>query len=190
MTRFVYATATSLDGYLADEAGSLDWLFAVGGGDETIAELSAWVAGVSVLVMGSTTYEWVLREERLLEQPAKWQQFYEDRKTFVLTSRAATIARVPGADIEYVGGPVGDHIDAILAASGGRDVWVMGGGDVAAQFAEAGRLDEIRLSIAPVVLTAGAPLFGGRLESDRLRLVETHRTGEFVQVTYAVGPGA
>jgi dihydrofolate reductase len=183
MTRIVYATATSLDGFLADAHDSLDWLFAVEGGDAALAELEPFVAGVGVLVEGSTTYRWVVEHERLLEHPERWQEFYGDRKTFVFTSRG-DLPVVPGADVEFVDGPVGDHVDAILAAAGERDVWVMGGGGLAAQFAAAGRLDEVQLSIAPVTLGGGAPLFPSRLEAAGLRLVDVHRTGQFVQARY------
>ena len=183
MTRIVYATATSLDGFLADAEDSLEWLFAVAGGDETIGELGPFVDGVGVLVEGSTTYRWVVEHERLLEHPERWQEFYGDRKTFVFTSRG-DLPVIPGADITFVDGPVSDHIDAILAAAAGRDVWVMGGGGLAGQFHNAGRLDEIRLSIAPVMLGSGAPLFAGRLESSGLRLVDLHQTGQFIQARY------
>jgi len=183
MTRIVYATATTLDGFLADAEDSLAWLFAVEGGDDSIGELEPFVDGVGVLVEGSTTYRWVVEHEQLLDHPERWQEFYGERKTFVFTSRG-DLPVIPGADIEFVDGPVGDHVDAILAAAGGRDVWVMGGGGLAAQFHAAGRLDEIRVSIAPVMLGSGAPLFAGRLESSGLRLVDIHQTGQFIQARY------
>jgi len=69
VTRFVYATSTSLDGFLADADDSLDWLFAVEGGDEAIASLGTFIEGVRVMVEGSTTYRWVLEHERLLDDP-------------------------------------------------------------------------------------------------------------------------
>lgn len=181
-----YLTATTLDGYLADPRGSLEWLFAVDGGDEALAEVDEYVAGVGVIIQGSSTYEWVVEHEDLITHPEKWQQFYADRRAFVFTSRA-DIVKVPGADIRFVSGPVAEHLQEIRAAAGEQDVWVMGGGDLAAQFAAAGALDEIRVSIAPALLGAGAPLFTGEWLSDRLRLVEVHQTGQFVQARYLVG---
>jgi len=185
MTRFVYATATTLDGYLADADSSLDWLFAVDGGDEAQAELSGFFDGVGVLVMGSTTYEWVLEHEDLLASPEKWQGFYGDRPTYVFTSRTDRTP-IPGADIRFVDGAVAEHLEAIRAAAASGDVWVMGGGDLAAQFAAVGHLDGIQLSVAPVLLGAGALLFTGELHSDRLELVDVHQTGQFAQLTYRV----
>ncbi|MGK2875711.1 MAG: dihydrofolate reductase family protein, partial [Nocardioides sp.] len=87
MGRIIYLTATSLDGFIADRANSLDWLFAVPGGDEAMSEVTGFTEGVGVMVEGSTTYAWMLDHEDLIEHPEKWQEFYADRPTFVFTSR-------------------------------------------------------------------------------------------------------
>jgi dihydrofolate reductase len=185
MSRFVYATATSLDGFLADADNSLDWLFAVEGGDESLTALDAFVEGVGVMVEGSTTYRWVLDHESLLDAPEKWQQFYGDRKTFVFSSRE-DLPLVPGADITVVSGAVADHLDAIREAAGDKDVWLVGGGDLVGQFDDAGALDAVMLSVAAVTLGSGAPLLPRRIGSDRLRLVEVAQTGQFASLRYDV----
>lgn len=185
MTRFVYATATTLDGYLADADDSLDWLFAVDGGDESLAGMEPFVAGVGVMVEGSTTYRWVLEHERLLERPEKWQEFYGERPTYVFSSRS-DLPIVPGADIRVVFGPVADHLPAIREAAAGKDVWLVGGGDLVGQFFEAGALDEIRVSVAAVTLGSGAPLLPRRIESDTLRLTAVKQTGQFAELRYDV----
>lgn len=187
MTRFVYATATSLDGFIADSNNSLDWLFAVEGGDDALAEGESFMAGVRVMVEGSTTYRWVLEHEQLLEHPEKWQTYYGDRKTFVFSSRS-DLPLVPGADIEVLSGPIGEHIDTIVNAADGGDVHLVGGGALAAAFAEIGHLDAIYLSIAPVTLGAGAPLFPASFDSSRLRLTDVHQSGQFIQAEYDVLP--
>ena len=186
MTRFVYATATSLDGFLADPDNSLDWLFAVEGGDESLAGLAEFTAGVGVLVMGSTTYQWLLDHEDLLAEPEKWQRYYPGMATWVLSSR--DLPALPGVDLRVVDSSVPDLVPTLLEAAAGRDVWVMGGGDVAGQFADAGRLDRVMLSVAAATLGSGAPLLPRRLESDRLRLVEVRQVGQFAELTYDVLP--
>jgi dihydrofolate reductase len=183
MTRFIYATATTLDGYLADLDNSLEWLFVVEGGDEALEEIEEFNAGVALMVEGSTTYEWVIEHEDLVANPEKWQGFYGDRKTFVFTSRS-DLPRVAGADVEFIDGPVTEHEAAIREAAGDKDVWLVGGGDLVGQFAEAGMLDEIWLSVAPVTLGSGAPLLPRRFESDRLHLKEVRQAGQFVQLKY------
>lgn len=184
MTRLTFDTATSLNGWIADEDNSLSWLFAVDGGTTPDAEVLPGNAGV--LVEGSTTYEWVLAESDILAHPEKWQDFHGDRPTFVFTTR--DLPRPEGADIRFVSGPVADALPAIREAAGDTDIWVVGGGDLAGQFLDAGALDEIAVSIAPVLLTGGAPLLPRRLDSDRLRLVSAKAVGQFARLVYAVSP--
>ena len=77
---------------------------------------------------------------------------------------------------------------ALVDAAGGKDVWVVGGGGLAAQFAGAGLLDRLMVSIAPVTLGAGRPLFPGRFD---LELEDVARNRAFVCATYrVVGPMA
>jgi dihydrofolate reductase len=71
----------------------------------------------------------------------------------------------------------------MVSAAGGKNVWIVGGGDLVGQFAEAGLLDEVIVYIAPVTLGAGAPLLAGRVE---LQLEETGRNGDFVAARYSV----
>ncbi|GEP48912.1 dihydrofolate reductase [Microbacterium saccharophilum] len=184
MTRITFDTATSLNGWIADEDNSLSWLFAVDGGTTPDAEVLPGNAGV--LVEGSTTYEWVLAESDILAHPEKWQDFHGDRPTFVFTTR--DLPRPEGADIRFVSGPVADALPAIREVAGDTDIWVVGGGDLAGQFLDAGALDEIAVSIAPVLLTGGAPLLPRRLDSDRLRLVSAKAVGQFARLVYAVSP--
>jgi dihydrofolate reductase len=187
MTRFVYATATSLDGFLADADDSLDWLFAVEGGEESQAGLAAFVEGVGVMVEGSTTYRWVLDHEDLLAEPAKWQNFYGDRVTYVFSSQA-DLPLVPGADIRRVDGSVASVADELRTVADGKDVWIVGGGDLAGQFDDAGLLDEVMVSVAAVTLGSGAPLLPRRIESSRLRLASVKQIGQFAELRYTVLP--
>lgn len=185
MTRFVYATATTLDGYLADPEHSLDWLFVVDGGQESLAQLDEFIAGASVLVMGSSTYRWLLDHENLMDHPEKWPKYYDNRPTYVFTSRT-DLPMIPGADIRVATGPVADHLPAIIESAAGKDVWLMGGGDLVGQFADAGALDEVRVSIAPVTLGAGAPLLPRRIDSARLHLEEVEKIGQLIQARFTV----
>lgn len=181
----IYSTATSLDGYLATPDSSLQWLFDVPGADEEEDGLDTFLAGVGALVMGSTTYEWVVEFEQLAEHPERWTDAYGDRPTWVFTHR--DLPRVEGADIRLTQAPVTQVHTEAVAAAGDRDVWIMGGGDLVGQFADAGLLDRITTTIAPVTLGAGAPLLPRDLRSDRLRLVSAVQRGQFAELTYDVG---
>ena len=186
MGRVVFDTATSLNGWIADEQNSLDWLFAAAGGEEPPDGTVPTAA--TVLVEGSTTYEWVLAHEDLLARPERWRAFYGDKPTFVFTSRTLPVPE--GADVRFVSGPVARALPAIREAAGEGDVWVVGGGDLAGQFLDAGALDEIALSVAPVALTGGAPLLPRRVGAERLTLVSATAVGPFARLVYAVGPVA
>ena len=185
VTRVIYYTATTLDGYLADPDDSLDWLFAVEGGEGGGEAFERFLDGIGVLVEGSTTYEWMLRHEDLLAHPQKWTELYGDRPTFVFTSRDLPL--VPGADVRLVSGNVADAWTEIAAAAGDRAVWIVGGGDLVGQFADAGLLDEVRVSVAPATLGAGKPLLPRRIGSDRLRLASAEAAGQFAELVYTVG---
>lgn len=107
MTDFVYSTATSLDGFIADGENSLAWLFAVDEADP--APMADFMRGVGVQVMGSTTYEWLVAQEDLIEEPEKWSTFFGAMATRILSSRDLPLPQ--GADARILRGPVGDHID-------------------------------------------------------------------------------
>jgi dihydrofolate reductase len=182
MGKFLFDTATTIDGFLADDQNSLAWLFAVEGGEQPDEGL--FPTGATVMVEGSTTYEWVLAETDLLAHPEKWAEFHGDRPTFVFTTR--DLPTPAGADVRFVAGSVADALPAIREAAGDGDVWIVGGGDLAGQFLDAGALDEIAISVAPVALGGGAPLFPRRVESDRLRLESAAKVGQFARLVYRV----
>ena len=183
-----FYTATSIDGFIADEANSLEWLFHVPAGDDDVGHevrFAAFFERVGAMAMGSTTYEWVLANEQLLEQPEKWRGYYGETPCWVFTTRE--LPAIDGADLRFVQGDVAPiHADMVEAA-GDRNVWIVGGGDLAGQFADVGLLDEIQLSIAPVTLGGGAPLLPRRLLASDLTLVDLERQGQFVAATYRVG---
>ena len=182
MPRAIFNTATTLNGFLADDADSLEWLFAVPGADEAEGGFGGFLEGIGSLVMGSTTYEWIVAHENLASRPEKW--FYPGKAAFVLSTRALPV--VPGADIRFRSGDVLAIWDEVRSAAQDRDVWLVGGGDLVGQFADAGLLDEIRVSVAPVTLESGRPLLPRRLESDRLHLESVRQAGQFAELVYSV----
>lgn len=183
---FVYYTSASLNGFIADDRNSLDWLFAVPDAD---LEMSAgFLASVGMQVMGSTTYTWLLEHEDLLAQPTRWTEFFGDLPTAVLTSRS--LPAPDGADIVFLAGSIAGHARTLLDRARGRDVWIVGGGDVAGQFLDAGMLDRIVVTLAPVLLEAGAPLLPRGLGADRLSLASVEQVGPFAVLTYDVRPAA
>jgi dihydrofolate reductase len=181
-----YYTATSVDGFIADADNSLEWLFEVPRDGGSGAEgFGAFFAGVGAMAMGATTYEWVYAHERLDEHPEKWREWYGSTPAWVFSHRC--LPDVPGADIRLVQGDVAAvHADMAQAVDG-RNIWIVGGGELVGQFADRGLLDEILLGVQPVFLGAGAPLLPRRLTSARIRLESARRDGQQVELVYAVG---
>ena len=177
MGRIIYETATSFDGYLADEQQSLDWLFAVPDGDNPeLAPLRA-----AVQVMGSTTYEWVLHELGALENMNVWHDAMAST-TVVFTTRQLPAPK--DADVRFMSGDVAAAVPELQRLAGDGNIWVVGGGNLASQFIAARALDEMVFSVAPVALGAGAPLLSKRLESDQVTLTNVQQVGQFARLTY------
>jgi dihydrofolate reductase len=176
MTRTTYYTATTLDGYIADEHHSLEWLFKQDIDQKGPLNYDEFIARVGAVIMGSSTYEWILRHNA--KTGDKWSY---SMPSWVFTHR--DLGGLEGADIRFVSGDVAAvHAEAVAAAEG-RDIWVVGGGDLAGQFADAGLLDDVLVSIAPVTLGTGAPLLPRRLD---LKLRETVRNRDFITASFDV----
>jgi dihydrofolate reductase len=176
VTSIQYYVASTLDGFIADEHDGLEWLLQFGMADFS-EHYERFFASVGALVLGATTYEWVLREG------GGWP--YGDLPTWVLTHRDLEVPG--GSDIRFASGDVGPVADAAAEAAGGRNVWLVGGGPVAAQFLAAGRLDELLVTYMPVALGHGRPLLPVGEVTRPLALTGVTRLGDAVEHVYRVG---
>jgi dihydrofolate reductase len=172
MSITTYYTATSLDGFIADEQHSLEWLFRQDQDESGPLNYGEFFARIGAMVMGSATYEWILRHEG-----GRWP--YE-LPAWVMTTR--DLPKADG-DIRFARGEVRTVHAEMTAAAGGKDLWVVGGGDLAGQFAAASLLDEIIVYLAPVTLGGGAPLLPRKLD---LRLEELSQNKSFACARYSV----
>jgi dihydrofolate reductase len=181
-----YYTATTFDGYIADENNSLDWLFEVDqGGENPFVE---FFSGIGAFAMGATTYEWILGHEKSLENPSSWLDPYGDTPAWVFTHRELPV--IPGANLHFVRGDVRPVHAEMVAAAQEKNIWIVGGGELAGQFADHGLLDEVILGVAPVTLGGGAPVLPRRITSSRFTLTGARPIGQFAYLTYDVSPPA
>jgi dihydrofolate reductase len=175
MSRTQYYCASSLDGFIAEADDTLDWLLKYEGsyeGEEAepggMAGYERFYEGVGALIMGSVTYEWILRE------PAAGTEWpYRGKPTWILSSRDLPVPDGDGVDVRIVNAKVADLYDEMIAAAGERNLWVVGGGNVASQFADEGLLDDLFVTVVPVVLGQGKPLFDRRLPGGPMQLTGT-----------------
>ena len=180
----LYYTAATLDGFIADPNHSLDWLFQFG--DEGMEDFPDFLREIGAVVMGSSTYEWLLRNviKTGTDQAEPWPY---TQPAWVFTTRS--LPTVPGADIRFVRGDVAPVHEVMRAAAGEKNIWLVGGGDLVGQFHDQGLLDEINVTMAPVTLGAGKPLLPRAITTPPLQLIGSRVVGPFVQLHYAVGRG-
>ena len=126
--------------------------------------------GIGACVMGANTWQWLLDHDESWGGTPAW----------VMTHRDFGPADGP---VTFTDGSVRDVHAAMTERAGGRDVWVVGGGGLAAQFHEAGLLDEVWLQYAPVTVGSGQPVLPAHVE---LALQEVARNRDFMCGRYAV----
>jgi dihydrofolate reductase len=176
----VYYCASSLDGYIAEADDSLEWLLNYQGASEHEAagpdpmsdggSYERFYERVGALVAGSVTYEWILDH---LDVAGGGQWPYRGKPCWVLSSRELRLPEGEGVDVRIANAPLGELYGEMAATAGDRVLWVVGGGNVASQFADEGLLDEVHVTVVPVALGAGKPLFERRLPNGAMQLTGT-----------------
>jgi len=177
-----YYTATSLDGFIATEDDSLDWLYALN--DVSDTSYPAFIAEVGALAMGSTTYQWILghADEVTADMGSPWPY---TQPSWVFTTR--DLPRVDGADIRFVRGEVRPVHAEMVRAAEGKNIWLAGGGDLVGQFYDAGLLDEVIVQIGSATLGGGKSLLPRRIAPPSMRLTSVRQIGmAFAELTYEV----
>lgn len=180
-----YYAATSLDGFIATENDSLDWLFPLG--DLNNSSYPEFISDVGALAMGSSTYEWIVHnaEEVASQAGSAWPY---TQPAWIFSSRKLPI--IEGANLRFFNGDVRHAHAQMRAAAGTKNIWIVGGGDLAGQFYDAGLLDELIIQVGSATLGKGKPLFPRRVLSPVLRLVSVHQMGAgMVELRYEVNKG-
>jgi len=156
LRKVVLFIATSLDGQISRPDGGIDWLFH--GEDYGYTDFQSTI---DVWLLGRTTYE-----HSLLYAGAQ----FEGREVYVFSRRRAGV-RLGG--VQFVDDDPSDLV-ARLRERPGKDIWLIGGGELVSAFLERDLIDEIRLFVHPIVLGAGRPLFPPIPKERLLRLVDAH----------------
>ncbi|HKF67062.1 MAG TPA: dihydrofolate reductase family protein [Vicinamibacterales bacterium] len=172
--KIVVNLATSADGYIARPDGDLDWL-TNRPAPKGFYGMGTFMRSIDTTVLGRKTYEVSLK---------LGAAFDAKRPTYVFSRQPPASAP---AGVEFITGDISAFAKR-LRGSEGKDIWMMGGGDIIASFLDEGAIDEFIISIVPVFIGEGIPLIARRHRQVplHLRSVENFPDG-VVQLYYNVG---
>ena len=153
-TRVIYSAGVSLDGFIADDGGGVDWLHDAMVKGESYG-LAEFTKSIDAILMGSGTYEKSL---------ALGAGFSSSTPCWVFSRRS-----LKGKGVTITSEDP-RTIVAALPAKGIRRAWLMGGGKLASSFLAAGLIDEISVGLMPVILGGGIPLFAPGIPVTHLEL--------------------
>lgn len=163
--------AMSLDGYIATKDDKLDWLFQVEGeGDNGYSQ---FFSTIDTIIMGRRTYDWLIEEVKG-EFPYKNQSCYVISHSMKETDDATVFS--------------GDVVDLVqqLKNEQAQNIWLVGGGELIHTFLKNGLVDELIVTVAPIILGEGIPLFKQLEQQMNLLLKGTRRFNQFVELHYEV----
>jgi dihydrofolate reductase len=177
-----YFTASSLDGYIATEDHSREWLFQLGDVNQT--SYPEFIKNVGALAMGASTYLWMIHH--LIDLPGGDKGFWPySQPTWVFSHR--DLPTIPNANIHFVRGDIRPVHEQMKSAVDERNIWLVGGGDLVGQFFDADLLDEIIVQIGSVTLSKGQPLLPRQIAFPPLKLLSARAVGTgFAELHYLV----
>jgi dihydrofolate reductase len=161
--KIIASLATSADGFIARPDGGIDWL----NRPRTAGDygMSAFFKSVDAIVFGRKTYDISLTFTKGGKAPTYGPKI----TSYVFTHHPAKKQK----GVEFVNEPVKDFANRLRAIPG-KDIWMMGGGELIASFVDAGELDEFIIHVIPTFIREGIPLIAAGLKDTDLSLLETH----------------
>lgn len=176
MRKTILYIAMSLDGFIADSLGEVDWLQGDDSDPENPGTYDSFAETVDTIVMGRTTYEQIAEEL----SPNVWP--YPGLECFVITERSfLETEKIRASD-----NPV-ELVDR-LKKRPGRDIWIAGGAKLVQSLLKADRIDQFRITIIPVILGCGIRLFEYLPENIPLKLKATLISNGMAELIYERRP--
>lgn len=162
--------ATSLDGYIATQEESLDWLFHVEGeGDNGYSD---FYETVDAVLLGKKTYDWITRH-------VTGEFPYKDKECYVFTRSA-----IPNnEDVMFINDDLVSFTNNLKEREG-KNIWLVGGGELVHAFMKEGLIDELRITVAPTLIGKGIPLFREGNYFLEYSLLGTRIFNQFVELHY------
>jgi len=170
--KLILFIATSLDGYIATQNESLEWLFNVEGeGDNGYSE---FYETVDTILIGRKTYDWIMKHEPG-EHP------YKNKKCYVFTRSPVEDTK----DVTFVNEELISFTNK-LKKEKGKNIWIVGGGELLHSFINEKLIDELIITVAPTLIGKGIPLFKEGNYQLELSLRGTRNFNQFVELHYEV----
>ncbi len=168
--KVVLFIAMSLDGYIAAEEDSLEWLFQVEGeGDNGYSE---FYETIDTIILGRRTYDWIIDKEG--------DNFpYKDAKCYVYTNTY----KGKNEFVEFVNEEPVSFVRRIKEGEG-KNIWIVGGGNLLQEFIKQDLVDEFIITVAPVLVGSGIPLFHKIAMQKELQLLSIKRYNQFAELHY------
>ena len=173
MKKVVLYIAMSLDGYIADKEGKVDWLKGQNGNEDMIDTYSDFIKEVDTVVMGWNTYRQIITEL----SPNQW--VYSDLTTYVITHRQLP----PTENIKFIQENPCDLVKR-LKQEQGKKIWICGGAKIVQALLKEKLIDEYTISVIPTILGAGIRLFGETVKEIELKLLSTFTYNGIVELIY------
>lgn len=173
MRKVVLFIAMSLDGYIADSNGGVEWLKGQGNDNENIDTYSEFTQNIDTILMGWNTYHQIVTKL----SPTKW--IYSDFTTYVIThNKSNSNKQIIFTDVNPI-----DLLEQ-LKQQDGKDIWICGGANLVQQIMRADLIDRYYISIIPTLLGKGIKLFGELPKEQKLSLVRTRNYNGIVELGY------
>lgn len=173
MRKIVLYIAMSIDGYIADIRGGVDWLRGDGSDENSIGSYNEFIENVDTVILGYNTYNQIVTEL----SPDKW--VYDGLITYVLTHKSL----IDSKNIVFTQQDI-ESLLLKLKSENGKDIWICGGANIINQVIELDIIDKYCVSIIPIILGDGIRLFSKYNKEKRLSLIQTREYNGIVDLVY------
>lgn len=173
MRKVILYIAMSLDGFIADENGGVDWLSGQDAQSQDMGTYDEFIKTVDTVILGYKTYNQIVTEL----SPDVW--VYSGMKSYVITHK-----KLQSTDeIEFTEEDVGSIITD-LKEHNGKDIWICGGASIANQLIKLDLIDKYHISVIPTILGKGIRLFDSNNPQCKLKLISTSNYNGITDLVY------
>lgn len=174
MRKIILFIAMSLDGYISDSNGNVDWLEEQNNDNENIDTYSGFIKNIDTIIMGWNTYHQIVTQL----SPSEWP--YTGINTYIITHNKESSSK----EIHFTSVSPSELLKE-LKTTDGKNIWVCGGADIVQQLIKENLIDEYYISVIPILLGNGIPLFRKSPVKINLSLKEIRNNNGIAELFYS-----